>query len=148
MIFVLTANFFPSTHMQRHDRCFFFTNASACMCCDCGCRLAASPQVKERLRECLNLALEALPYFLNEAPPTSSSKATPTTESNRYNAELRALEEVASLDGFLGLTVSMAASHVRISLDQFLGYVNLDSRQVRGSKIQCIYCIAPNFRGA
>ena len=86
-------------------------------------------QVKERLRESLDLVLEAFPYLPTEAPPTGNYEATPTSEAACGEGR-PTLGYPMSLEGFLSLSVSVAMSYVRISLEQFLGFVNLDKRQV------------------
>ena len=88
-------------------------------------------QVKEKLKECLQMMQMALPYF-PKAPPTvgeCSCHHCPTTREHLDRHQM-SLQQDYSQDVLLRSAVGVALSYITVAQDQFSSFVRLARRQV------------------
>ena len=86
--------------------------------------------MKEKLKECMSLILEALPYFTMEGFTGECGQLQCNCQAVEEDTDHQLEQETHSLPSLLKLAVEAVLSYVSICLEQFEGYVCYANRQV------------------
>ena len=86
--------------------------------------------MKEKLKDCMSLILEALPYFTMEDFTGECGQPQCNCQAVEEDADHQLDQETHSLPSLLKLAVGAVLSYTSICLEQFEGYVCHANRQV------------------